>query len=113
MTRSVGCSRSTRNDTHNIFPTASSCDFSERALGGPLPARIDCSIAYGCWIKARLDCAYPRQLNSLSAGEKRLSGFTCQERVSIYIEEPGLLFTSRFPECVMRLTDLDTYESGI
>ena len=37
----------------------------------------------------------------------------CQERVSINIEEPGLLFPSRVPERVMRLTDLNTYESGI
>ena len=40
-----------------------------------------------------------------------LSGFTRQERVSIDIEEPGLLFTSRFSERVTGFTDLDTYES--
>lgn len=42
-----------------------------------------------------------------------LFGFTRQERVSINIEKPGLLLASRFPECIMRLTDLNVYESDI
>ena len=42
-----------------------------------------------------------------------LAGFTCQERISVNIEEPGLLLTSRFPERIMRLTDLNVYESCI
>jgi len=42
-----------------------------------------------------------------------LFGFARQERVSIHIEEPGLLFTSRFPERVMGLTDLNVHESRI
>jgi hypothetical protein len=40
MTRNVGCSRSIRDDAHNIFLTVSSFDFSELALGGLLPASI-------------------------------------------------------------------------
>ena len=36
-----------------------------------------------------------------------LAGLTCQERVSINTEEPGLLFTSSFAEGVIRLTDLN------
>ena len=39
-----------------------------------------------------------------------LAGLTSEERVSINIEEPGFIFTSRFTEGVIRLTDLDLYE---
>ena len=42
-----------------------------------------------------------------------LAGLTSEERVSVNIEEPGLLFTSRFPERVIRLTDLNVYEPCI
>ena len=42
-----------------------------------------------------------------------LSRFTYQERVSVDIEESRLLFTSRFPESVIRLTDLNVHEAGI
>lgn len=42
-----------------------------------------------------------------------LSGFACQERVSVDIEKPGLLFTSRFAECVVRLANLNVFEAGV
>jgi hypothetical protein len=42
-----------------------------------------------------------------------LAGLTSEERVSVNIEEPGLLFTFSFAEGVMRLTDLNVYESCI
>lgn len=42
-----------------------------------------------------------------------LSGFTCQKRIPVNIEEPRLLFTSRFPESVIRLTDLNVHEAGV
>jgi hypothetical protein len=50
---------------------------------------------------------------SKKTSETILSGFTCQERVSVHIEKPGLFFTSRFAECVVRLTDPNVYESGV
>jgi hypothetical protein len=40
-----------------------------------------------------------------------LAGLTSQERVAVNIEEPGLLFTFSFAEGVIRLTDLNLYES--
>ena len=36
-----------------------------------------------------------------------------EEGVSVNVEEPGLLFTSRFSEGVIRLTDLDIYETCV
>jgi hypothetical protein len=42
-----------------------------------------------------------------------LSEFTCQECISVNIEEPGLLFTSSFAEGVIRLTYLNIYESSL
>ena len=44
---------------------------------------------------------------------RMLAGFTSEECVSVNIEEPGLLFASRFPESVIRLTDLNGYESCV
>jgi hypothetical protein len=41
-----------------------------------------------------------------------LAGLMSEKRVSINLEEPGLLFSSRFPEGVIRLTDLNVYEPG-
>jgi hypothetical protein len=45
--------------------------------------------------------------------ERTLLGLTRQERVSINFEEPGLLLAPSFAERVMRLTDMNVYESGI
>ena len=42
-----------------------------------------------------------------------LAGLTSEERVSVDTEEPGLLFTPRFPESVIRLADLNVYEPCI
>ena len=42
-----------------------------------------------------------------------LARLTSQERVSINIEEPGFIFTSSFTEGVIRLTDLNIYETGV
>ena len=42
-----------------------------------------------------------------------LAGLTSEESVSVNVEEPGLLFTSRLAEGVIGLTDLNVYESGI
>ena len=43
--------------------------------------------------------------------ESILTRLASEKRVSINIEEPCLLLTSRFPESVMWLTDLNLYES--
>lgn len=45
--------------------------------------------------------------------ESTLAGLTSEKCVSINIKEPGLLFTPRFAEGVIRLTDLNVYEPGI
>ena len=45
--------------------------------------------------------------------ERVLFRFIGQECVSVNIEEPGLLFTSRFAECVVRLTDLNVCKAGV
>ena len=43
----------------------------------------------------------------------RLAGIARQECVSVDFEEPGLLFTSSFPEGVVWWADLNIYESYV
>jgi hypothetical protein len=44
--------------------------------------------------------------------ESILTRLVSEKCVSINLEKPGLLFSSRFPEGVMRLTDLNVYAPG-